>query len=171
LKAVASPYDDKSPLAISELCISHLDDVAALERRCLPNPWSKELLQAEFGKPYSRRLGVFSQRKLVAHQLSHLLAEELHILTLCVDPHFRKTGLGTLLLAQTMEIASREGAKIAWLEVRIGNTAALGLYEKSGFARHSVRKGYYSDNGEDAVVLRRALEISSYHGPVAKLPH
>ncbi len=136
---------------------SLLDRVAELERRNFPNPWSRSLLEAEFGKTISRIFGLFTSGKLIGYLFSQLIVDEFHILSICVDHPHRKQGLGSLLLQHSLNEAERYDATRVWLEVREGNAAARALYEKFGFSEHSVRRAYYSDNGEDAVVLELAL--------------
>jgi ribosomal-protein-alanine N-acetyltransferase len=82
-----------------------------------------------------------------------LMVEEAHLVTIAVDPAHRRQGLGELLLVEMLELADRLGARAMTLEVRVSNLGAQALYRKYGFATQGLRKHYYSDNGEDALLM------------------
>lgn len=82
-----------------------------------------------------------------------LMADEAHIMNLAVRESHRRRGIGEILLINTIELAARLNAGIVTLEVRASNTAAIALYDKCGFARVGLRRGYYLDNKEDAVLM------------------
>jgi len=82
-----------------------------------------------------------------------LMAGEAHISTIAVRPEWRRRGIGELLLVAMLERAVELGADLATLEVRISNVAAQGLYQKYGFAKVGLRARYYSDRGEDALIM------------------
>ncbi len=82
-----------------------------------------------------------------------LMAGEAHISTLAVRPEWRRRGIGELLLVAMLEQAIELGADLATLEVRVSNVAAQSLYEKYGFAKVGLRPHYYSDRGEDALIM------------------
>ena len=86
-------------------------------------------------------------------------AGEAHILNVCVHPEYRSRGLGSRLLQRLLTLARKHGADTAFLEVRISNRAALGLYQKLGFNEIGLRRGYYplEDGKEDAVLLALSL--------------
>lgn len=82
-----------------------------------------------------------------------LMAGEAHISTIAVRPEWRRRGIGELLLVAMLEWAVELGADLATLEVRVSNVAAQGLYRKYGFAKVGLRPHYYSDRGEDALIM------------------
>lgn len=82
-----------------------------------------------------------------------LMVDEAHITTIAVRNTHRRRGLGELLLVQSIDMAYAMNAQVVTLEVRVSNTGAQELYEKYGFAKVGVRKGYYTDNGEDALIM------------------
>ncbi|HSU39447.1 MAG TPA: ribosomal protein S18-alanine N-acetyltransferase [Polyangiaceae bacterium] len=86
-------------------------------------------------------------------------ADELHVIDLAVEPESRRLGIARLLLEQVMATGRASGAAVVLLEVRQSNQAALALYGALGFIRTSVRRAYYSDNGEDAIMMRLDLAI------------
>jgi len=136
---------------------SHLQEVCDLEKLCYPSPWSEQLIRNEFAKDISFRLGLQVETDLVAYCFSYLLPGELHLLNLAVAPEYRGRGYGGYLLAKVLLYAIKRGSKFAYLEVRPSNEIALGLYRQLGFARVGVRRNYYQDNGEDALLFEREL--------------
>ena len=83
------------------------------------------------------------------------IVDEGHITNVAVSPDYRRMQIGSALLKTMLEITAEEGIVRHTLEVRTGNEAAIGLYEKFGFETAGVRKGYYEDNGEDALIMWR----------------
>lgn len=144
-------------LKLRPLTLEDIDRVCELEKKNLPVPWSKAQIEGEFKKSISLLVGLEKNDKLIGYVLSNLVADELHILSLCLDKNERRNGFAVTLLRHLFEIASDQGAHTVWLEVRKSNIAARALYKKLNFSQHSVRFNYYSDNGEDAVVLNLEL--------------
>jgi len=105
----------------------------------------------------------------VVHGFGGLLvaADEATVQTLAVDPAWRGCGLGRLLLEDLLAEAGHRGAASVWLEVRADNAAALGLYDRFGFERAGVRRGYYAQGRVDAVVMRRRVRVPA--GPGARV--
>jgi ribosomal-protein-alanine N-acetyltransferase len=92
-----------------------------------------------------------------------VIADEVEILSLAVRPEWRRRGLGRWLVSLALSLATRRGARIAFLEVRAGNTAARQLYSALGFREAGRRSRYYHDPVEDAMVLTRDLSALSIH--------
>lgn len=142
--------------------------VSKLEHLCQGHPWTPchfrdELARGDFG--YSRVLeepGV----GVVGYFCAWLVADEMHIGTLGVDPGRRRDGLGLGMVSQAHDWAVHRGATLAHLEVRASNAAALALYAKLGYRRVGIRTGYYVDNGEDAFLLLCDL-VAPSTGPSA----
>ncbi len=101
------------------------------------------------------------QLTIVAFAVFWLLAEELHLLDLAVAPEYRRRGLGRRLLTEVLVRGYQKGAEFAWLEVRPSNMPALALYQSCGFQQVMVRKRYYSETGEDALVLMLPLSAAT----------
>lgn len=141
----------------STLTLADFEQVVALEPLCYPNPWSREVLYNEFSNEISLRIALHSGPTLVAYCFNHLVLDELHLLNVAVAPQWRGSGLGSLLLSITLEEAKERGASRAFLEVRPSNTIAISLYEKFNFRRLGIRKCYYSDNAEDAILMEASL--------------
>jgi ribosomal-protein-alanine N-acetyltransferase len=140
--------------------VSHgpdLDAVAALEAASFTNPWTREMLARELETSLVARVYVLRtpERRVAAFCSCWILYDELHINTLAVDPECRRLGLGTLLMKHLLALAADEGATRALLEVRRSNVPAIRLYETLGFEITDVRRGYYTQPEEDALVLTR----------------
>lgn len=137
---------------------SYCEQLIELEKRCYSHPWSPELIKGEFDKNVSLRCGLVAQGQIFAYCLNYLIVDELHVLNLAVHPDWRGRGLGKRLLGKVLELAVGEGARYATLEVRPSNYIAKRLYSSLGFEVVGMRKNYYRDNFENALVLECKLE-------------
>lgn len=140
-----------------------LDAVCSLERECIPTSWSRASIAAEFERPESLVRGIVLGGVLVAYLIAYRVATELHILSLGVAPASRRQGLAQRLLRSVLEEGERTGVAEVFLEVRLSNIAAQRLYEGLGFRCDGIRRQYYSDNGEDAMVLRCTAPFLTFH--------
>ena len=148
---------NEQPLSLILLDRTRLAEICALEQVCYPFPWSETLIEGEFGKDVSLRVGLEQSESLVAYSLSHLVEDELHILNFAVSPSQQRRGVGRAMLAGLLGFALKRGVKFAFLEVRPSNTPAINLYSSLGFYRTGIRKSYYRNNGEDALLFERRL--------------
>jgi len=135
--------------------------VAALEQDSHAAPWSEGNFRDAFAAGYGTLVGELD-RSVVAYGVLMLAPGEAQLLNLSVVPDARREGLGRVLLAQFIDDSRRLGAEQMFLEVRVGNAAAIALYESAGFARIARRMAYYPPTPgtgvrEDALVMRRAL--------------
>jgi len=172
---------DSLPVRIEPMAVSDLGDVLNIERVSFPSPWSArayeyELRYNEMAHYFVARTNVPAasnghkdwwdwlkqmfrpapapfHSQLVGYDGYWLMAGEAHISTIAVDPRFRGRAIGELLLAHTLEDASKRGSHVATLEVRVSNHSAQQLYLKYGFEKVGLRKAYYSDNNEDAFIM------------------
>jgi ribosomal-protein-alanine N-acetyltransferase len=131
----------------------HLPEVLAIEAQVYPRPWSSRMFEDELDR--SGRSYVVARRgdRVVGYAGVLLIAEDGHIATVAVDPAERRQGIGRALLLVIVEQALALGAAQLTLEVRVTNAGAQDLYRAFGFAPAGARKAYYSDNGEDALVM------------------
>lgn len=132
-------------------------EVIALEPRCYPAPWSAGVISSEFESEVSHRFGAVSNGRLIGYIFCYIVEDELHVLNLAVDPGCRHRGLGKAILAHAMEQSLAFGVRRSFLEVRVSNQPAQLLYRKLGFSPVGMRRGYYKDNGEDAITLERVI--------------
>ena len=132
----------------------HLRSVIRIEDACYPRPWSSTLFLSELAQRTSRRYTAATiGPMLVGYAGLMLVQDEGHVTTLTVDPDWHRLGIGTLLLLDLARAAPRLGARHLTLEVRTGNAPAQVLYRSFGFAPAGVRRNYYAETGEDAIVM------------------
>jgi ribosomal-protein-alanine N-acetyltransferase len=132
----------------------HLRGVLRIEHRVYPRPWSLGLYMSELALPSTRvylvaRIGP----NVVGYAGLMTVAEDGHITTVAVDPQWHRRGVGTRLLLALLDQAVARGVHDVTLEVRMSNAAAQTMYRGFGFAPAGVRRGYYVDNAEDAMVM------------------
>jgi [ribosomal protein S18]-alanine N-acetyltransferase len=132
----------------------HLRSVVRIEEECYPRPWSGALFLSELAQRATRRYMVATIGPMVAgYSGLMLVGEEGHVTTLTVDPVWHRRGIGATLLLDLARAAPGLGVRHLTLEVRTGNTGARRLYEEFGFAPVGVRRNYYVETGEDAIVM------------------
>lgn len=142
------------PVEIVPMRRRHLRSVLRIEDLVYPRPWSMSLFLSEMNLRSSRcYLVARSRRDVVGYAGLMMSLDDAHVTTLAVDPGRQRHHVGArLLLALTREALARGAANLT-LEVRAGNTAARDLYRRFGFAAVGMRKGYYAESGEDAIVM------------------
>jgi ribosomal-protein-alanine N-acetyltransferase len=130
-----------------------LDEIMAIERASFPFPWSPRFFLQEIQVPCARSVLAQADGKIVGYVLFWLLPDEVDIHNIAVRSEYRRRGIGRMLLQQVVAAARKRQSNRVTLEVRKSNIAAQTLYRSAGFAMTGVRKGYYSDNGEDALAM------------------
>ncbi|MFO7590799.1 MAG: ribosomal protein S18-alanine N-acetyltransferase [Acidimicrobiia bacterium] len=139
---------------ITPMLRRHVRSVLRIEDQVYPRPWSQNLFLSELAMSSSRRYLVARVgRKIVGYGGMMLVAEDGHVTTLAVDPDWHRFQIGTRLMLVLTRAALARDARNLTLEVRVANDGAQGLYRKFGFAPVGVRKGYYQETGEDALVM------------------
>ena len=138
---------------------SDLDEIMAIERASFSYPWSPRFFLQELRVPCARSLLAVASGKTVGYIIYWLLPKEVDIHNLAVHLTYRRRGIGRYLLQGVIDEARRNGSSRVTLEVRKSNAAAQRLYHSLGFVERGVRRGYYSDDGEDALVM--VLEFDS----------
>jgi [ribosomal protein S18]-alanine N-acetyltransferase len=140
-------------------------DLAAVYRiaeASFPIPWPFEELRNELNRPFSA-LRVLRSPLLAEGVVAFLnywrIADEFQLMNVAVAPEQRGRGYGSALLADLLEVGVRERVCAITLEVRRSNGAAIALYERFAFQRVGIRPRYYSDNAEDALIMRRSLAV------------
>lgn len=151
-------------LRIDDMRTSDLDAVLGIERRSFPTPWSEamyaeELKRSERGDGFAVvARDLTGGARVVGAVLGAWMGDSWHVMNVLVDPPARRRGIASQLLDALLERTSAHafGVGEGWtLEVRDGNAAAIGLYESRGFVNRGRRPGYYSDTGEDAIIMWR----------------
>ena len=143
------------------MVLRDLDGVMAIEEVSFPTPWSRGMFVEDFPRDFSDALvAEGAGGEVVGYAVCWTIAGESHLLNIAVHPSHRGQGIGRGLLSECILRAARAGASRIFLEVRAGNEAAQRLYRSMGFAFRGMRKGYYTDTGEDAVVFDREVRKS-----------
>jgi [ribosomal protein S18]-alanine N-acetyltransferase len=134
-----------------------LDDVPAaheIDVLSFSLPWPERSFRFELTEnPTSRGWVAEKDGKVAAMLVLWFIVDEAHIATIAVHPDFRRQGIGEQILLSALKAVQDEGARRAFLEVRAGNLAAQAMYKKYGFEVAGVRRGYYRDNNEDALLM------------------
>jgi ribosomal-protein-alanine N-acetyltransferase len=144
-------------VSIARLRWWHLDAVLPIERAVFgAQPWSERTFWSELGQLDTRHYVVaVDGEQVVGYAGLCDYPDEAWVQTLAVAPSAQGRGLGALLLDELLAEAGRRRQRVVSLEVRAGNAVAQRLYERHGFARTGVRRGYYEPDGEDAVLMTR----------------
>ncbi len=142
-------------LMIRELDLHDLNAIEAIETRAYPTPWSRSMFASELAKPTSICLGAFEGDDLVGYVINSRYVDAWHVMNVAVDPRHQRRGVATALLERLFELTADDERRGYTLEVRISNEEAIRLYEKLGFEPRGIRRGYYTDNREDALIMWR----------------
>jgi [ribosomal protein S18]-alanine N-acetyltransferase len=141
-------------MEIRFMTVDDLDAVMEIEHRSFSIPWTRDAFYNEIEQNHLSTYLVVEDGECIAGYCGvWLVVDEAHITNVAVLPDYRGKGLGEALMKKIMEIAKQVGARVMTLEVRVSNEAAKGLYRKMGFQDGGIRKRYYSDNQEDALVM------------------
>ena len=143
-------------VVLRKLETSDLDSVEAIERASYPTPWSRSMFAAELGKPSALALGAYLETgELVGYAFVSRYVDAWHVMNVAVDPELRRRGIATDLLERLFELTGSDQRRGYTLEVRVSNVDAIRLYERLGFESRGIRRGYYTDNREDALIMWR----------------
>jgi ribosomal-protein-alanine N-acetyltransferase len=156
---------------ITPLRRRHLRAVVRIEEECYPRPWSATLFLSEMAQRSSRRYTVATIGPLVVGYCGLMVVgEDGHITTVTVDPAWHRRGIGTAMLLDQARAAPGRAVRHLTLEVRVSNTAAQVLYRRFGFAPVGVRPNYYTETGEDAIVMwARDVDTDAYAQRLSQL--
>lgn len=127
--------------------------VLDIERESYPVPWSRRMLDGELARRDGIRLVAELGDEIVGYILVALQGDVWHILNVTVHPLHRGRRIGEALVTSAITVGDRTPHAGYTLEVRVSNDRAIRLYDRLGFVSHGVRPRYYSDNGEDAVIM------------------
>ena len=146
-----------TPLEIRRLQLRDLAAVEEIERVSYPTPWSRSMFAGELAKPSSICLGAFEadteESKLCGYLVVSRYVDAWHVMNVAVDPDHRGRGIATMLLDRLFELTADDARRGYTLEVRVSNATAIALYERLGFQARGIRRGYYTDNREDALIM------------------
>jgi ribosomal-protein-alanine N-acetyltransferase len=144
-------------IELRRLMLDDLGEIEEIERRSYPTPWSRSMFAGELAKPSSICIGAFEaddeDGALVGYLIVSRYVDAWHVMNVAVDPEQRGRGVGTMLLERLFELTADDARRGYTLEVRVTNRKAVGLYERLGFRSRGLRRGYYTDNREDALIM------------------
>jgi [ribosomal protein S18]-alanine N-acetyltransferase len=138
---------------IRRLTYADLPQVVAIERRAFTTPWSLAMFVLELSKPSGVCLAAEIESELAGYLVCSRYDAVWHLMNVAIDPDRRRRGIATALISALLERVGPDGQLT--LEVRRSNEGAIALYERFGFRSAGVRRRYYADNGEDAVIMWR----------------
>lgn len=131
----------------------HLSQVFEIETSCFSLPWSLENLNKELSNEKAYYIVVLDGDKVIGFAGYWQILDETEIMRVVVSPKYRRMGIALTLLTKLSENSIKNGVANSFLEVRESNSAAIALYTKFGYEHVSIRKKYYENNGENAVVM------------------
>ena len=142
---------------LRKLELRDLGAIEKIERESYPTPWSRSMFAGELAKPSSLSLGAFDPESgaLVGYLVISRYVDAWHVMNVAVAPEHRRQGIAKALLDRLFEVTAADERRGYTLEVRVSNEGAIKLYEAMGFVARGVRRGYYTDNREDALIMWR----------------
>jgi ribosomal-protein-alanine N-acetyltransferase len=150
-------------IEISHMIMDDIDEIVSIENSSFPAPWSRDIFMRELHIPVSRSLVAKkhkNQNKEVAAYLIYwIIAGEVQIHKIAVKKEVQNSGIATKLIGEMVRLSRQEGARVCTLEVGQSNEIAKKLYEKCGFVITEVRKGYYQESGDDALIMCADLKF------------
>ena len=144
-------------MIIRILQLRDLPAIEQIERDSYRTPWSRSMFAGELSKASSVCLGALDddEETLVGYLIVSRYVDAWHVMNIAVDPLRRRAGIATALLERLFELTSSDGRRGYTLEVRVSNQGAIDLYQRLGFQPRGIRRGYYTDNREDALIMWR----------------
>lgn len=136
----------------------HVSQIAQLEAQCFSDPWSEKSIASELGNPLSLWLVAEENGQVYGYVGSQTVLDESDMMNVAVDPGFRRQGIARALIETLIAELSKMGSLCLRLEVRVSNENARALYERMGFRQLGLRKNYYHNPKEDALILGKEWE-------------
>ena len=136
----------------------HVSQIARLEAQCFSDPWSEKSIASELENPLSLWLVAEENGRVWGYVGSQTVLDESDMMNVAVDPGFRRQGIARALIETLIAELSKMGSRCLRLEVRVSNENARALYERMGFQQLGLRKNYYHNPKEDALILGKEWE-------------
>ena len=140
-------------IEIRRLSLGDLSEIEEIEQRAYKTPWSRSMFASEIAKGTSVCLGAFEGDQLVGYIVNSRYVDAWHVMNVAVAPEYRRRGIAMTMLDQLFDLTAGDGRRGYTLEVRVSNADAIRLYERVGFKARGIRRGYYTDNREDALIM------------------
>ena len=145
-------------MIITEMNASHVPQIAALEEICFADPWSEQSIASELKSTWSYWLVALEADRVVGYVGSQSSIDEADIMNVAVHPDYRRQGIAESLINKLVCDLKTRGSHALMLEVRASNAPAIALYERFGFAVDGIRKNYYKNPTENAVLMTLSLQ-------------
>ncbi|NLJ80574.1 MAG: ribosomal protein S18-alanine N-acetyltransferase [Firmicutes bacterium] len=140
------------------MTVRDIPQVQLVEGKCFKTPWSRNIFLGEVTRNDNAFYVVaVQQERVIGFAGIWVVVDEGHITNIAVDPSFQRQGIGQGLMQEIITYALSRGVSRLTLEVRLSNQAAQALYTKLGFAASGIRREYYQDDKEDALIMWREL--------------
>jgi [ribosomal protein S18]-alanine N-acetyltransferase len=152
-KRASRPARRRADVGIRTLSYTDLPHVIAIERRSFPAPWSLAMFVLELSKPASVCIGAFDNGQLIGYLVCSRYHTVWHLMNVAIDPDHRRMGVASALIEYLFRVTGE--SERYTLEVRVSNAEAIRMYESFGFHSAGLRRRYYHDNNEDALIMWR----------------
>ena len=136
----------------------HVSQIAQLEAQCFSDPWSEKSIASELENPLSLWLVAEENGQVFGYVGSQTVLDESDMMNVAVDPRFRRQGIARALIETLIAELAKMGSRCLRLEVRVSNENARALYERMGFRQLGLRKNYYHNPKEDALIVGKEWE-------------
>lgn len=147
--------------SIRKMTFQDIEQVLEVERLSFVSPWSKSAFEVELNDNLFAHYYVAARSdKVIGYAGMWMILDEAHVTNIAVHPEFRGLNFGKRLTQTLIMQAFRQGANRITLEVRVSNLIARKLYKELGFNEVGMRKGYYSDNKEDAIIMWKSILLN-----------
>ena len=146
-------------IVFTEMKAEHVPQVAQLEKLCFADPWSEMSIESELKSIWSYWVVAVENEQVVGYVGSQSSIDETDIMNIAVHPDWRRRGIAESLIDYLIKDLKNRGSHALMLEVRVSNDPAIALYEKLGFRQVGLRKNYYRNPKEDALILRKEWEL------------
>ena len=146
-------------MIITKMLQCHVPQIAELEKLCFNDPWSENSIASELDNRLSCWLVAIADDKVVGYVGSQTVLGETDMMNIAIHPDYRKQGIATELISALIEALNERGSHSLMLEVRASNEPAKSLYLKMGFDVVGIRKNYYRNPREDALILRKEWNL------------
>jgi len=157
-KGINFNLPEEKNILVRWMKVGDVSEVYNIERETFPSPWTRDgFLYRLNERDYNVSLVVPVERNLVAYAVSYIVYDELHFSNLAVKMNYRRYKIGEILLSTSMQLGKEKNCRWVHLEVRRNNKSAIQLYQKFGFKIVGVRKDYYKEENEDALLMSKLI--------------
>lgn len=147
-------YEKKQEASVRLMELKDVDEVWEIEKLSFRSPWSKESFENEMhANDRAKYVVATLGDTVIGYGGMWFIIDEAHITNIAVHPDYRQRKIGEMIVKEMIRVANENGISSLTLEVRVSNTPAINLYRKLGFVDYGIRKGYYTDTGEDALIM------------------